>query len=241
MGYDLGQLNWNGGTVEDNTFMKYIQNTSPGVVTSAVNSDYIDQVLIVRETLLTEGKNYYFHGYIKQQTTAQTFNIKLMNDDAGGDVQFIKTVTLEGSANPQWIEVNFVFSPFGSFSKLLFELQRTEVDAGQGREALIIYDELSEIKNLIGSSITEASKLIKIGMYAKNGLTMCINGEEISIRGKGLYEIKNGVMTVSFVSVVAPSVNANVPWSTTECISCTDGQKTRTINSFSLDYMYKTV
>ena len=181
-----------------------------------------------------------------------------MNDDAGGDVQFIKNVTLEGSANPQWIEVNFVFSPFGSFSKILFELQRTEVDAGQGRdhqalvpredpychcawEALIIYDELSEIKNLIGSSITEASKLIKIGMYAKNGLTMCINGEEISIRGKGLYEIKNGVMTVSFISVVAPSVNANVPWSTTECISCTDGQKTRSINSFSLDYMYKTV
>ena len=97
---------------------------------------------------------------------------------------------------------------------------------------------------------------------------MCINGEEIHVGRTGTYEVRNGIITVEFFSVVEAAIedyNGNSPLilpdgtratieqylnylanlapvetaTTTNSKCIFRNSKLRNIDAFTLDYMYK--
>ena len=198
-----------------------------------------------------------------------TFSVKLVNYEPTAEnniEQYIKTITVQpGSNDAAWADVELIFTPLSIFDTLLFELERIVDDyKTEVRYPIIAYVELSEINNVIDDITGKDQELIKIGVQSRPGLTMCINGEEIHIGRSGIYELKNGDIVTNFFSVVngavedtsavddyMSDVNQRYAQATTEeereqiksqCFFNTDTRyypKTRTIDSFTLDYVYK--
>ena len=212
---------------------------------------------------LQKDHNYYFHGKIKRLSSDQTFDIKLMNkpkEQTAEEIkkQYIKTVTITANAQAQvngiavvnddnnineWVDIEFIFTPVADdLDTILFELVRTNEDyliknddGTYGRKPILIYQELSEINNLISDKIFK-----KIGVQSHPGLIMCINGEMIRIGRTGIYELKNGIVNIFKFSVInSAKENNEIDYSINESKCIFNSEKTRTIDPFTLDYMYE--
>lgn len=213
MAYVLGQYNKNISVHDDNIFMTLVttgtadRRTSQGDSgVSGLESMFEDEC--VRISALSDVRNYYFHGKIKRMETDQIFYIKLVyyspSTQEENVEQYIKTVSVSKGDPDEWVDVEFLFTPLLGFDCILFELQRSVSDyRDEIRYPKIAYEELSIVNNIITSRIANGAKLIKIGVQSHPGLLMCINGEEIRTCRTGVYELKNGIMTVGFFSVVA--------------------------------------
>lgn len=284
MSYKLGQYNKNVHVPDDDLFMTLIttgtvdrRSTQGDSGVSSVGASFEDEC--VRINALSDVRNYYFHGKIKRMETDQVFYVKLVyyspSTQEENVEQFIKTVTVSKGDLNEWVDVEFVFSPLLGFDCILFELQRSVTDyRNEVRYPHIAYEELSIVNNIITSRIASGVKLIKIGVQSHPGLLMCINGEEIRTCRTGVYELKNGIMTVSFFSVVngikeagttmsdwianvnnqidiivakreAGQITAEQAEAMKKAIpsACffNSSKQQRTIDSFTLDYMYEEV
>lgn len=186
---------------------------------------------------------------------------------AGTDEQYIKTISIPGGLDPDrtesenWIDVSFCFVPLMNFNCLTFELQRDRSDDYINiRYPKIIYEEVSKVNNIITSEIGDGANLIKIGVQSRPGFLMNINGEEIRTNRSGIYELKNGLVLVSSFSAIAPAkvsevdiIDAENTIKTnyesgqdgperTASISLVDtaaSERTRYVDGFTLDYLYK--
>lgn len=211
---------------------------------------------------LSAGLNYYFHSKIKRLSSDQVFYIYLVNYNdvgVGEDVktQYLKTITVQGGSSTEWVDFELLFTPLIQFDCILFQLQRTIEDYRTGtRYPVIVYEELSLVKNMLSSQIKQGVSLIKMGIQSRPGLLMCINGEEIHIGRTGIYEVKNGIITVDFFSVVTgavPTSNINLLLGQLARLQDVEGgngtnsrcifnePKKRAISPFTLDYMYEEV
>ena len=83
--------------------------------------------------------------------------------------------------------------------KIIYQKIKEEI------KSVVITRLLSQVENLITARIGTGIELIKVGIQSHPGLMMCINGEEIHTPRSGIYELKNGIMLVSFFSIVAPA------------------------------------
>lgn len=219
MAYMLGQYNYVSG--QDIPFMTLLDGTYLEAKRRPEESEESDQedsgetvfhdecLLYTDNHFFQTGHYYYFHGKIRRWTSAQTFYIKLVNYNDTGDEaveQYIKSIVIGAGTNASqdlWVDVEFMFAPVGDFNCLLFELVRTTSDwQGITRSPKIIYEEVSEINNILELSQISASSLIKLGVQSRPGFLMCINGEEIRTNRTGIYELKNGIMIVNFFSAV---------------------------------------
>lgn len=244
-------------------------------ILSTSEIEIYDECVYIGNTPLVSTNNYYFHGKIQRKLEPQTFLVKLrkvIESSQEGIVeqnkedakeQYIKTITINGGNKNSFVDVEFMFNPLETFNCITFELQRTVQDyTGGMRYPKIIYEELSSMNNLIGSrmGISEGVKFIKLGVQSVPGLLMCINSEEIRNSRTGIFEIKNGIMTVSFFCVMNAANETStrmkdyitelsiddeepgaIPWNTEDPYSkCffSDG-KTRAIDGFTVDYMYE--
>lgn len=160
-------------------------------------------------------KKYYMCCEISSLSTDQVIFVKLINNTNSSKMQYIKTITIAKNSGTHIID--FIFSPLERFDTLVFELQRISEDFTQPRVVSVKRKELSEINNILGTLIN-ATELVKIGVQADSGTKMCINNEEIMIGRSGIYEIKNGIITIDFFSVVSLG---------------------NTIPAFTLDYIYE--
>lgn len=273
MGYILGQYNKVAGGGDDNIFMTLLTEGTPkrkeGNLDNGVTGDssfdpFQNECISINGGLSTS-KNYYFHGKIKRLSSEQMFYIKLINYNSVEEnqtEQYIKTITVQGGNTSEWVDVEFIFNPLASFDTILFELKReTEDYRSETRYPVIIYEELSVINNIITEKIVADTQLVKLGVQARPSLAMCINGEEIHTSRSGIYEVKNGVILVSFFSVVSPATETDIDLKLlettlaalsdsyteeekknnimSECIF--DRAKERNIDAFTLDYMYEEV
>ena len=148
-----------------------------------------------------------------------------------------------------WVDVELVFTPFVNFDTILFKLQRSVVDydANTCRYPTIVYQELSEINNLLSSF--NIKSLYKLGVQSRPGFLMCINGEEIRTGKTGIYELKDGFITINFFSAVAAAKEPSEleealneqpsTFTKSGCVCLFDKNKERVIDNFSLDYVYK--
>lgn len=181
--------------------------------------------------------------------------------------QYIKTVTIADGNPDEWVDVEFCFTPYSDFDTILFDLKRTPDDYRvETRYPLIIYEEFSLINNIIPNIIRNGVSLIKFGLQSRPGLLMNINGEEIRTNRSGVYELQNGIILVTSFSVVAGGQETNSvvdnhmarmdrEWEAANrisdvtqreaakaaigCVCCFNNPKTRSIDSFTLDYLYR--
>ena len=271
MAYLIGQYNKKTGS-DDNIFMTLLTNGEPVRITNkpditGLSSEFEDAGIKVTPSF-TANKNYYFHGHILKLSSVQDFTIKLVNYNAQGEQieQYIKEISIgsyDGS-DCQWVDIEFTFTPLSDFDTVLFELKRIAEDytTEGGRYSVLIYEEISEINNLITSGrltdidLRKTSELLKIGVQSHPGFLMCINGEEIRINRTGIYEIKNGLILIPFFSVVAGAKETTdalkdakdavqeardhgESYKDIGSTSILDKPKTREIDNFILDYLYK--
>ena len=219
MAYIIGQYNHNNASSDDASFITPIttgrvsrRNNSGdmGVMGNSL-SPFEDEC--ITDLNLISSEYYYFRGQIKRMTAPQTFVIKLVNfnDTGTGSVeQFIKQITVQGGDREEWVSVEFIFHPVVAFDTILFQLQRTIDDYRTfARYPKIDYQQLGSINNIINSKIDIGISLLKIGVQSHPGLTLCINGEELHISRSGVFEIKNGVIPVTFFSVTNPAIEIN--------------------------------
>ena len=169
---------------------------------------FYDECVVFDEPL-SVGTNYYFHAKIKRLANEQIFYVYLVNykdtEEISEDVktQYLQTITIQGGTETEWVDWEIICSPLQNFDCLLFQLQRnTEDYQGKIRYPFLVYEELSKINNVISGQIKYGASLLKIGVQSHPGLMMCINGQEIHIGRSGIYEIRNGVITIEFLSVI---------------------------------------
>ena len=215
MAYIVGQYNHNNASSDDASFItpittgtatRYNGSSSTNVAGSSLES-FSDEC--ITNLGLVSSNYYYFRCQIKRMVMPQTFSIKLINYNDSSVEQFIKQVTIQGSNREEWVNVDFVFHPLTSFDTILFQLQRTSEDyQGSARYPKIAYQQLGSINNIINTKVGNNISLLKIGVQSHPGLAMCINGEEIHISRTGIFEIKNGIIPVTFFSVVNPATEA---------------------------------
>lgn len=212
MSYIVGQYNHTKSSGDDSSYIELItsgtvkrkqyQGDSGG--TSSVGTFQDECIQINRG--LTTSNYYYFKCYIKRLISDQTFYVKLINyeDSSSSNVdQYVKTITVQGGNPDEWVAAEFIFHPIVQFDTILFQLQRTLDDYRTGtRYPKIAYQELGIINSIIDTKIANGATLLKIGVQSHPGLMMCVNGEEIHSSRSGIYEMKNGVLPVSFFSVV---------------------------------------
>lgn len=268
MAYVLSQYNKNKTVHDDGDYMTLITQgrndrkqaaSSTGII-GADDQPFVNECCVIEnDTKLEIYKNYYFHGKIKRLLSDQIFYVKLVNfDDTAQSIeQYIKTITIQAGNIHDWVDIEFTFTPMATFDCILFELKRDIIDyKEETRFPIIAYEELSQIENLITKKIKASGvNLLKIGVQSHPGLMMCINGEEIRIPRTGIYELKNGIIVVSFFSVLAAAKEETTileDWISDVNNRIDEGEspenigsncffattKNRTIDSFTLDYMY---
>lgn len=278
MAYIIGQYNHNNASADDSSFITFITsgtvNRRANVSDTGVISESVDPFVdeCITDLSLNSEKYYYFRGQIKRMTTSQIFTIKLVKYDPQTEEekveQFVKQIIVQGGDRTEWVSVEFIFHPIiNDFDTILFQLQRTIEDYREfARYPKIDYQELGIINNIITTKVGDNISLLKIGVQSHPGLTMCINGEEIHVSRSGIFEIKNGVIPVTFFSVTNPAIENTTTvevWKNninddieeieesgltpqekevlyeaipSECFFNTD--KTNKIDAFTLDYMY---
>lgn len=263
MAYSIGQFNKFSSDGTDNSYITIITSGYADTRDTASPIDVGGSTLIfknlcLRTSAFNSENHYYFHGRIKRMLSDQVFYVKLVQYSDNTQEQYIKTITVGGGDEDDWYDVEFIFTPYvNTFDTILFELVRSSEDyLVKPRYPVIIYEELGVINNLIGSKVQIGDGyFIKMGVQSKPGLMMCINGEEIRTSWTGVYELTTDEIIVDFFSVVHSAedptletemARINAAWSaasdksTIKSVSLlNDGTKTRYIDDFTLDYMYK--
>jgi hypothetical protein len=183
------------------------ENSDSGTTISSDALSLFYSECIQMDSALSAGNTFYLHVKIKRLVSAQRFYIYLCNytidDNEEEKTQYVKTIDVQAGDPNTWADCEVVFSPLIDFDCILFQLQRTIDDYRTAtRYPRIIYEELSEVNNIITTQIGYGTELVKIGVQSHPGLIMCINGEEIRVGRSGIYEIRNGIISVNSFSVL---------------------------------------
>ena len=227
-GYKVGQKRWPGGkdefgiflTPSNETFKAFRISTylddGTSLASTLENIGFLDECLLMENGSVFEaGVTYYFHGRIMRLPSDQVFNIilrpyNLADVEDTTLTQYVKRIVVkkrkEDNAN-DWADIHFTFTPVVScFNALTFQLSRSaaagDLDPDTVRFPSIIYEELS----VVGNFMTESDKYIKAGIQTHPGLELCINGEEINVGRSGIYEVRNGLITVNTFSVLTAGI-----------------------------------
>ena len=274
----------------DLTKDRRVNDVDKGITSLDSAIEFFDECLTLDGEKFSAKQPYYCHCQIKRLGTPQKFFIKLCKYEPDTEEdniqQYIKTIVIQAAkkekeeeydvVKSEWVDVEFMFTPLaGDFDCILFQLQRTSEDyvVNKNNEVTqrypkIIYQELGTITNLITESIlanVENPTLYKLGVQAAQDFEMCINGEEIHVPRNGVYEIKNGVIPITFLGVSKIAVeNDNNPLESgtvafckktidteyrayetgnyssedIKSASCLGTDKITYIDSFVMDYMY---
>lgn len=216
------------------------------------------------------GVPYYVHAKVFRLPSVQQFKIKLVDSVEHSTTQYIKMVTINLAVKPEsnettpdmneyFADVEFIFTPLVSnFNGILFELVRNADDMivgenqqGQqiivGRKSSIAFMEVSVVQNK--NPLGAGKALPKIGVQSRPSLMLCINKEEIHVSRAGIFELRDGIVPITFFSVVngatLNSASSLDTWesgvydgSATDSIQLLGESKTRTIDSYTLDYLY---
>lgn len=258
-------------TLQEAGTAKRRQNSSDSGVSGGSLNPFYDECIQFNKSL-TSGAAYYFHAKIKRLTDSQKFYLYLVHYDDQGSLnsktQYLRTIEVQAGDTDGWVDFEMLFSPLQPFDCLLFQLQRTIEDYRiNTRYPRIVYEELSLVNNAITTKIAAGAELTKIGVQSHPGLIMCINNEEIHIGRSGIYEVRNGIISVDFFSVIAAaeedynganpltingqkatlaqylsSVAAETEITSSDATNskCIFGNsKLRGMDAFVLDYMYK--
>lgn len=147
--------------------------------------------------------------------TQRTFTISLGNDTTGTE-QFLKSITLPVEEEAKVANIELIFTPNITFSKIIIRMDRNAIDFGlsytennityTGRKFILGENEENDSEDFKVYSITNkkpesVKSFNKIGVQGPPGLLMCINGQEIRVGPSGIYETRNGYK-INFIGFI---------------------------------------
>ena len=147
--------------------------------------------------------------------TQRTFTISLGNDTTGTE-QFLKSITLPVEEEAKVANIELIFTPNITFSKIIIRMDRNAIDFGisytennityTGRKFVLGENEENDSEDFKVYSITNkkpesVKSFNKIGVQGPPGLLMCINGQEIRVGPSGIYETRNGYK-INFIGFI---------------------------------------
>ena len=147
--------------------------------------------------------------------TQRTFTISLGNDTTGTE-QFLKSITLPVEEEAKVANIELIFTPNITFSKIIIRMDRNAIDFGlsyiennityTGRKFILGENEESDsedfkIYSIINKKPESVKSFNKIGVQGPPGLLMCINGQEIRVGPSGIYETRNGYK-INFIGFI---------------------------------------
>ena len=197
------------------------------------NIYFIDKQLSLKKSTLqatntngTAVKSYYLRFTVDRKMPetlgggtipgTQSITVKLHNSTAQtNNTQFIDTIIVSEGAGKETFEM--IIQPNANYDAIDFTLSRSAIeyntindDGSYGREATVVVEKLTEVLNIIESisgAIDNKTSLKQIGVQARPGMLMAINGEGIKVGRSGIYEINNGVVVNSIGFVIESGDN----------------------------------
>lgn len=197
------------------------------------NIYFIDKQLSLKKSTLqatnangTAVKSYYLRFTVDRKMPetlgggtipgTQSITVKLHNSTAQtNNTQFIDTIIVSEGIGKETFEM--IIQPNANYDAIDFTLSRSAIeyntindDGSYGREATVVVEKLTEVLNIIESisgAIDNKTSLKQIGVQARPGMLMAINGEGIKVGRSGIYEINNGVVVNSIGFVIESGDN----------------------------------
>ena len=192
-------------------------STTVGTITTPINyfisNQYTDATI---DTTLKEGEKYFLSvdidrigsGTIEtgnQETgnTEKEIVIKLLKDNnstiLSSDNQYIDTIILpkQETINEEKItksSFNFIIAPKAEYQRIAFILKRDLTKGDAELRIKINVKKFAKLQNLITDVMKVSDpniNITQIGIHAKPGTLMCINGEPIKIGKRGVFELNS--------------------------------------------------
>lgn len=161
------------------------------------------------EMAFQSGISYYLQVDIKKDNKAREITVQLQKDSLTkedfslNEVQTISKIQLQEktSEEDEYKSFNFIFTPNRNYSKLSFIISRD-------LKVLEDWDSYVEIRiinfKILNNLLDQfkVSNINQLGIHADPGTLMCINGEEIKIGKRGVFEINNDIVQINFLNIV---------------------------------------
>ena len=187
---------------------KYIENQKVG------GSSYGTPVLTPTATLGL-GKSYYLKfTIVKENGVNLDWNFTIKAHSSGGLNQQIKKITFVGSETHNTATYEFIFTPKINVSAIHFEIERNADDENLtyeggyvGKYANVIIQNFHIVENILQyESVGLPSVINKLEVKSMSGLLMAINGEEIRVGRRNIYELNyDKIKVTSLGFVLKPS------------------------------------
>lgn len=194
----------------------YTKGTIKTPVAYFAENKYTDTTIDITNSIL-EGEKYFLSVEIERigAGTESTGNPETGNTEKTIDIRLLKTGSTINDAKNQYIDTiilpkvekgdkgqkittsifNFIITPNDTYQRIAFILNRNLYNINDIKlSANINVKKFVKLKNLIGDGINVSGSNInitQIGIHARPGTLMCINGEPIRIGKRGVFELNS--------------------------------------------------
>lgn len=194
----------------------YTIDTIKTQVAYFAENKYTDTTIDITNSIL-KGEKYFLSVEIKRigAGTESTGNSETGNTEKTIDIRLLKTDSTIIDAENQYIDTiilpkvekgdkgqkittsifNFIITPNDTYQRIAFILNRNLYNINDIKlSADINVKKFVKLKNLIGNGINVSGSNInitQIGIHARPGTLMCINGEPIRVGKRGVFELNS--------------------------------------------------
>lgn len=209
--YNIGQLRRN----EISSYSTDVSYTQELAVNEDSIIDFYDQCLNLGTKNVSSVYSYYLKFKVQhREDSVQNFTIKLKNTELETDnVQSVREFTVKLGSSSEWDTYEIIFNPNSNYNEIIFELSRLALDfnmdngdSTSGRIMVIEILDFCLVTNVISSYLSNKysglTTLKKIGIQGPPGLIFTLNGEEMKIGRRGIYELYYDGITISYIGFV---------------------------------------
>lgn len=188
-----------------------IQGYSLGYVTTSfpyLANTYKDSCI---EMSFQKGIPYYLSIKIEKEKGENSQNreitVQLQNDlienfSSTENQTISKIQLLRSTSEEDAFEIfHFIFTPSKNYNKISFIISRDLKNLEDWEKyAKIEVNKFQKLNNLL--SLLQISQINQLGIHADPGTLMCINGEEIKIGKRGVFEINSNIVQINFLNII---------------------------------------
>lgn len=195
----------------------YKKGTIQTQVAYFIDNKYTDTTIDMTNPILKAGEKYFLSveierigagepdtGNSETGNTEKEIIIKLLKNKSSTildtENQYIETIILPKVEKVDGKIINtssftFIITPNADYHRIAFILSRDLTNINDIKlSANVTVKKFAKLKNLIGDAITVSDSNInitQIGIHARPGTLMCINGEPIKIGKRGVFELNS--------------------------------------------------
>lgn len=178
------------------------------------NFSFDDQCLKLNSSISSLFSYYLKFKVQHREDSVQNFSIKLKNDSSEEEtIQLVRTLSTKIGPSDDWDTYEIIFNPNSDYNMVVFELTRiaddfklVNTDGTSGRIMEIEVLNFCQVTNIINSYLSTKysglTTLKKIGIQGPPGLMFVLDGEEMRIGRRGIYELYYEGIEISYIGFI---------------------------------------